>query len=80
MTKEHEPVWLTLILGCVTIYSRGYVNKLTGSEEDALEPGKEIYTSWGLCMNVVNEIMVGKEMLGYTYKGGTNYFYSYSHS
>ena len=30
---------MTLILGCVTIYSRGYVNKLTGSEEDALETG-----------------------------------------
>ena len=55
MTKEHEPVWLTQILGCVTIYSRGYVNKLTGSEEDALEPGKEIYTLWGLCMKVVSK-------------------------
>ena len=55
MTKEHEPVWLTPILGCVTIYFRGYVNKLTGSEEDALEPGKEIYTLWGLCMKVVSK-------------------------
>ena len=33
----------------------GYVNKLTGSEEDALEPGKEIYTLWGLCMKVLSK-------------------------